>query len=144
MDDFRNRFDAVSNRAYEFGECFRMHKNQSTRLEMLGFGGRFRDSGSGPAPLRHGPGSIAAAARPNAPVFSELAGVVRTNWCGDPTPTYIRCIPLGRRAVPFVCVCVCVGWGLGVPTYNYRLLDSRMRHPHTHAKMSGNPSLPPK
>ena len=54
-----------------------------------------------------------AAARPNAPVLSELAGVVRTSWCGDPTPTYIRCIPLGRRAVPFVCVCVCVGWGWG-------------------------------
>ena len=31
---------------------------------------------------------------------------------GDPTPTYNRCIPLGRRAVPFVCVC----WvGVGSP-----------------------------
>ena len=31
-----------------------------------------------------------------------------------PHPTYIRCIPPGRRAVPFVSVCVCVlggGWG---------------------------------
>ena len=88
--------------------------------------GRFRDSGSGPAPLRQRPGSIAPAARPNAPVLSELAGVVRTNWCGDPTPTYIRCIPLGRRAVPFV-----LGGGWGSPPTIIVSVTTREGHPHT-------------
>ena len=63
---------------------------------------------------------------PDSPEGSGLARAIRTRG-GDPTPTYSRCIPLDRRAVPFV-----LGGG-GVPILYRRPITQMCVGPaHTH------------